>query len=60
MSFGDGNHKCPGGPLAIMETEIFVTNLLQRDVVADGPPRVRWNPVTQGYDLDAFLVRLRG
>lgn len=60
MSFGDGNHKCPGGPLAIMETEIFVTNLLQRDVVADGPPRVRWNPVTQGYDLDNFLVRLRG
>ena len=29
------------------------------DIVADGPPRVRWNPVSQGYDLDHFMVRLR-
>jgi hypothetical protein len=27
--------------------------------VAAGPPRVRWNPVSQGYDLDRFMVRLR-
>ncbi|MGW6128919.1 cytochrome P450 [Cellulomonas sp. NPDC055163] len=60
MSFGDGHHRCPGAPLAIMETEVFVTALLRRDVVADGPPHVRWNEVTQGYDLDRFLVRARG
>lgn len=57
MSFGDGNHKCPGGPLAIMESEVFLSTLLAHDVVADGPPQVQWNPVSQGYDLDAFMVR---
>ena len=58
LSFGDGHHRCPGGPLAILESDIFLRRLLALDVVADGPPRVRWNPVSQGYDLDRFLVRL--
>ena len=60
LSFGDGHHRCPGGPLAILETDIFLHRLLARDVVSEGPPRVRWNPVSQGYDLDRFMVRLRG
>ncbi len=59
MSFGDGNHKCPGASIAIMETEIFLTTLLSHDVVAAGPPTVQWNPVTQGYDLDELMVTLR-
>jgi cytochrome P450 len=59
LSFGDGHHRCPGGPLAILESDIFLRRLLALDIVADGPPRVRWNPVSQGYDLDRFLVRLR-
>lgn len=58
MSFGDGHHRCPGGPLAVMETEIFLSRLFERDLVADAPPRVRWNPVSQGYDIDRFPVRL--
>ena len=58
MSFGDGHHRCPGAPIAIMESEIFLSTLLSRDVVAQGPPRVQWNPVSQGYDLDRFWVRL--
>jgi hypothetical protein len=32
--------------------------LFERDLVAESPPRVRWNPVSQGYDLDRFPVRL--
>jgi cytochrome P450 len=60
LSFGDGHHRCPGGPLAILESDIFLRRLLALDLVAEGPPRVRWNPVSQGYDLDRFLVRLRG
>lgn len=58
MSFGDGNHKCPGGPLAMMESEVFLSALLAREITADGPPQVRWNPVSQGYDLDALLIRV--
>ena len=57
LSFGDGNHRCPGAALAIVESEIFLSALFESEVVADGPPRVRWNPVSQGYDLDRFLVR---
>jgi cytochrome P450 len=56
MSFGDGNHRCPGAPIAIMESEIFLSALFRHDLVALGPPSVSWNPVSQGYDLDDFLV----
>lgn len=59
LSFGDGHHRCPGGPLAILESDIFLRRLLAHDVVVAGPPRVRWNPVSQGYDLDRFMIRLR-
>jgi cytochrome P450 len=58
MSFGDGHHRCPGAPIAIMESEIFLSALFAREVVADAPPRVAWNPVSQGYDLDRLMVRL--
>lgn len=58
LGFGDGHHKCPGGPIAVMEAEVFLAALFRRDVVAEGPPRVRWNPVSQGYDLDRFMLRL--
>jgi len=42
-----------------METEVFVSTLLREDVVAAGPPRIRWNLVSQGYDLDGFRIRRR-
>ncbi len=58
MSLGDGHHRCPGGPIAVMEAEVFLAALFRREVVADGPPQVRWNPVTLGYDLDGFQLRL--
>jgi cytochrome P450 len=57
MSFGDGNHRCPGAALAIMETDIFLSTLFGQEILPDGPPTVRWNAVSQGYDLDAFLIR---
>ncbi len=57
LAFGDGHHKCPGAPMAVMEAEIFLSALLRDDVAAAGPPRVRWSEVTQGYDLTALRVR---
>ncbi|QCB93369.1 cytochrome P450 [Cellulomonas shaoxiangyii] len=57
LSFGDGHHKCPGAPLALVESEIFVSALVRHDLAASGPPRVRWNDVSQGYDLAALRVR---
>lgn len=57
LGFGDGHHKCPGAPLALMESEIFVSALLRDDLAAAGPPTVRWNDVSQGYDLARLRVR---
>ncbi len=56
MSFGDGHHRCPGAPIAMMESEIFLSALFERPVSSAGPPRVSWNPITAGYDLDGFWV----
>jgi hypothetical protein len=42
-----------------MESEIFLSTLFRHDIVALGPPTVSWNPVSQGYDLDDFLVTRR-
>ena len=56
MSFGDGHHRCPGAPIAMLESEVFLSTLFALDVTTAGPPRVRWNSISSGYDLDAFLV----
>ena len=57
LGFGDGNHRCPGAPIAILESEIFLSALFALEVVADGPPRVGWNALSQGYVLDRLMVR---
>ncbi len=57
MSFGDGNHKCPGSHVAMLESDIFLSRLLSRDLVADGPPVVDWNDLVEGYQLRHFMIR---
>ena len=39
LSFGDGHHRCPGGPLAILESDIF----LHRSW-----PMMSWRPARPG------------
>ncbi len=60
MAFGDGNHRCPGASIALQESEVLLTELFRHDITADGPPRVRWNAVTKGYELDRFWIRIAG
>ena len=57
LSFGDGHHRYPGGPLAILESHLPAA-ALGRMMSGCRPAPVRWNPVSQGYDLDRFMVRL--
>lgn len=57
LSFGDANHRCPGAPLASMEAEIFVSALLRDDLATAGPPRVRWNDISQSHD-DVTTMRV--
>lgn len=57
MAFGDGNHRCPGAPIAMMESEVFLSRLFRDDLVVAGAPRVGWSDLTEGYDLRGLVVR---
>lgn len=44
LSFGDGPHRCPGSEVALLETEIFLKELLQvPGLKMDTPPDLDWN-----------------
>lgn len=57
MSFGDGNHMCPGNAIATQESDIFLTRLLQLPLRLDGQPRIEWDELIKGYAVrDLVLV----
>lgn len=56
LSFGDGAHKCPGQPLAILETDILLTRLLREDPTIVAEPRVEWDDLIAGYALREFVL----
>ena len=57
MSFGDGHHRCPGAYIALQESDIFLTRLFELPLRAEKPPRLTWNELVSGYDLEGFIVR---
>ncbi|WP_092612410.1 cytochrome P450 [Raineyella antarctica] len=56
MSFGDGQHKCPGNSLAIQETDILLSRLLRHDLVVAHAPIMEWDELTAGYSLREFVL----
>ena len=59
LSFGDGNHRCPGAYIAIQETDIFLHHLLSMpNLRLKKEPTVTWNVITQGYELRNFILEL--
>jgi len=58
LTFGDGAHKCPGQPLAILESDILLTRLLRRDPVVVREPTLDWDGLIEGYTLRDFELRL--
>lgn len=57
MAFGHGHHSCPGEPLALVETEAFVSRLLHDDAVRlVREPVVEWNDVALAYHLTGLEV----
>jgi len=57
ISFGDGQHRCPGANLALEETVIFIEKLLGLPGVQfDHAPDIAWNPVVQSYELRKAMV----
>jgi cytochrome P450 len=58
MSFGDGNHRCPGAAVALQESAIFLEKLLKIPGLRfEKPPTMEWNTLTVGYELrDAIIA----
>lgn len=57
MSFGHGHHSCPGEPLALLETEIFISRLFRDDAIRlRQEPTVEWNDVVLAYHLTGLRV----
>ncbi|HSN10958.1 MAG TPA: cytochrome P450, partial [Propionibacteriaceae bacterium] len=58
LTFGDGAHKCPGQPLAILEADVLLTRLLARDPVLVRQPTLGWDDLIEGYTLRDMELRL--
>ena len=54
LTFGDGAHRCPGQPLAIAETEVLLTRLLDREPRIVAEPALGWDDLVAGYTLRGF------
>lgn len=60
LSFGDGAHKCPGQPLAILESDVLLRRLLALDVTVAAEPELGWDDLIAGYFLRGFDLALAG
>ncbi|HOC13148.1 MAG TPA: cytochrome P450 [Propionicimonas sp.] len=56
LSFGDGAHKCPGQPLAILESDVFLTRLLALKPTIVTEPELGWDDLIAGYWLRNFQL----
>ena len=56
LAFGDGAHKCPGQPLAILESDILLTRLLRRRPRILREPDLGWDDLIAGYWLRGFRL----
>ncbi len=58
LSFGDGAHKCPGQPMAILESDVLLRRLLRREVSVVTEPRIDWDDLIAGYILRGFELNI--
>ena len=58
LSFGDGAHKCPGQPLAMLESDVLLRRLLAREIEVVREPTIEWDDLIAGYALRGFKLRL--
>jgi cytochrome P450 len=57
MSFGEGNHRCPGNYIAMREADIFLRRLLSLEglyIVKE--PELSWNDLGTFYTLRNFII----
>ncbi len=51
LSFGDGAHRCPGQPLALLETDLLLTRLCALRPRIAVEPTLEWDNLIEGYQL---------
>lgn len=52
MAFGDGEHRCPGAQVALLESAIFLDQLLRvPGLRMMAEPAMGWNALIAGYEL---------
>jgi cytochrome P450 len=57
LSFGDGNHRCPGAHLALHEARLFLEKLLAiPGVRMDREPRLAWFRPVHSYELHDAII----
>jgi cytochrome P450 len=57
MSFGDGSHRCPGGQVAISETQVFLDRLMRLpDLRLERAPDMTWCDGLMSYELRGAMV----
>ena len=58
LTFGDGAHRCPGQPLALLEADALLTRLLALNPEIVSEPELGWDDLIAGYTLRGFKLRL--
>lgn len=57
MAFGDGEHRCPGAQVALLESAIFLDHLLRvPGLRMSAEPMVGWNALIAGYELRGLTL----
>ncbi len=56
LSFGDGAHRCPGQPLALLETDLLVSRLLALRPRIVAEPTLAWDNLIEGYQLRGLVL----
>lgn len=57
LSFGDGNHRCPGANVALQETRVFLDRLLRLPGIRlVREPAVRWVGELGSYEVRGAVV----
>lgn len=60
LSFGDGEHKCPGQPLAMLESDVLLRRLLALRPELTREPDLGWDDLIEGYTLRGMQLRISG
>ena len=57
LSFGDGEHRCPGAQVALYETSLFLERLLATPgLKLERAPDIAWNRLVTGYELRNAVI----